>query len=415
MIIPLYLAFIPIIHYICINIIRIRRINFIFPISYLIILTYTIVSSSGALRGYTLSTIPVLGDLHIPIILVMDNLSIVFLIFILIYYFYVVVNLHYPEEILMISIITLNTLSMDLLLSLILFLLILLYHALIIGNKEIISYSMIFTILFILGYIFTNTFNIGLLIFFNRFNQVPEEILGLGIYFYIISYLYILFLSSIFQPVIVKPVIDVRNRLLLMLYSLPILLRLLIVMGTLYNDSFYPMYSYSLFILANINTLYYVFKYISSYETKFIQHYEISSLFLLLSIVTPLSYKTILFITTLYITHNVLGEIFKTLDKYIILSRLGIFPLPGFLAKIYFFIALYSYFGIFSLIIPLICFLYMFFASIHLIPSSNIFNEKIISLSLILSLLLLVVIDFYSTTALSLFNLSNYQQIIFGV
>ncbi len=417
MIIPLYLVFTPLIHYIITSIVKIRNniVNFVFPTIYLVLLTYLIIDTRGLLRGYTLSTLPILGNLHTSLILVTDYLSLVFLSLILIYYFFITINMTHREKLVLISMLTINALTLDLLLSMMIFLIITLYLTIIKGNTKIIKYSMVFTILFLLGYIFTNTFNIGLLVFLNRFRYLPEELLGLGTYLYLLGYLYLLFLPIGFQPIIRKTVIDPDDKFFIIFYALPILFRLLPILGLLYNDTFYRIYSYFLLALASVNMLHYTISYLSGRKLDDIEAYEYSGLFLLLCIASPSSLQVALLAITLYFIHDIIASVSKHLEKYVILSRLGVFPLPGFLVKMYFFATLYSYLGVLALIIPLLTFLFMIFASIQLMSQAPLLDKRFFSISIIVSIILILVIDVYGLTASTLFKLPDYQRIVFGV
>ena len=161
--------------------------------------------------------------------------------------------------------------------------------------------------------------------------------------------------------------------------------------------------------------LHYTISYLSGRKLDDIEAYEYSGLFLLLCIASPSSLQVALLAITLYFIHDIIASVSIHLEKYVILSRLGVFPLPGFLVKMYFFATLYSYLGVLALIIPLLTFLFMIFASIQLMSQAPLLDKRFFSISIIVSIILILVIDVYGLTASTLFKLPDYQRIVFGV
>ena len=393
---------------------------------YFLIVFLHIYRFSDRLIAYSLSNIPILGDLHTAIILVVDKLSMVMLVLIGIYYLYITIGNMYKhvftvDQFILLSILVLNATTLDLILSFTLFLALTLYLVTIKNNFFITKYAIIYVLLFTFGYLFSNTFNIGLLIFLYRFLHLPENLLGLGTYLYTLGYLSILFLSINSQPLFNRNTkLDQDERLGLLLFSLPIILRLQPVLSILYNTTFYYVYCYFLLVIGSLGVLHYSLKYLGEARSEYLVFYESAYMLLALSIGSPMGLYAVLIVLIVYFIHYILGKasIFSSknsLKDLVVLSRVGLFPFPGFLARVYVFSVLYAFFGVAGLIIPLISYLFLIFASVSEYAYTLLLGGKSVFLLTILSLIIMFSSTFLESTSNSLYMLGDYQRIVFGV
>lgn len=418
MINPLYLVFIPIVHRFLYRWVTRARLHYIFPLVYTVYVVYLTMRTEYGLIGYTLSTIPITGDLHTSIVLVIDPHTLVFLFINSLIYFILVKN-KFSENYYFLPILSMLTLvyfSLDLLLCIMLLSIIFMYIAFFNKNHSLINYYLLSITLFLIGFLFTNTFNIGVIVVYTKFGSIygmSEKYVGIGLFIYFIMFLSIVFISINFYPFIEEPGVDRFSRLFLLVYSLSIILRLKPILDSLYTY-LYIIYMYSLIVLGSINMFNHSILYLKTQEVEYVDYYELSYIPLILVPNTPFVYVVIVYTLITHILHKFLFTEKEYIIDVIKLSQIGLVPLAGGLSKILFFILVTRYSGLFLTIVPLITYVFMLVSLLTRIREvflSNVFFYT----SIVLNILLLLTALFVEPVGSFLYKYPDvYYKIIFG-
>ena len=408
---------IPLIHYSIHEVVD-RRLStrIILPLIYSFIVIYLIMNSGVVYRLY-LSTIPVLGDLHAPIILVADQLSIIFLVVITLLYFKVALTGVDKFKYIILSMLSINCLSMDLLLSQIILFVIVIYMFHKKEYRDVGKLLLISPALFTLGYILTNSINIGVLLYNYSFQNVDKQVLGLGLYTYLINYIYVSWLSIELKPLFRDHWLHNEDLdLYLQLYSLPLLLRLNPFLGLLCNDSHYRLYLYTAILLASVNILYNTIKTIETNVNQYVTAYDYSYLAFLLPLYTPLSIYTMILQLLVNAIYRVLPCIKRVnFSKAILFSKIGLFPLPGFIVKILTIYVVYTVIGFIGIILPLISIVFTHFNYYNQVKTTyHQYTPQYLFLTSIL-LIILLFTPYIIDIGVELLFLRRYYSYVFGV
>lgn len=290
-------------------------------------------------------------------------------------------------------------------------------NALINNKYSVVNYYLIHLVLFIIGFLFTNTFNISILVVYTKFSNlygINVNQIGVGLYMYLITYLLLITISINFYPFIEKTEIDKTHRLFILIYSLSILMRLKPIFESLFTN-LYNIYMYSLITLTSLNMLNHSILYLKTREEIYVDYYELSYIPLIL---VPNTYFTYPVIVCLLITHMIHSHILSdntNLKDIVKLSQIGLIPLIGGLSRILSLVLVIRYLGLFPVIIPLLTYMFMLttcLTSIRKLYFNNLFTYMSITLSIVLILLLIVV----EPVGLILYKYPDvYYKIVFGV
>ncbi|MEM1676184.1 MAG: hypothetical protein QXW87_03910 [Desulfurococcaceae archaeon] len=420
MINPLYPFFIPILHKLLSKWIRRVELHYLFPSIYLLYTIYSALYVKYSVYGYSLSTIPVFAEIHTPIILIIDPHVTVFqFINALIYFIIVKQN---PGEntrlIPLISVLTLNYYSLDLLLCVILLLIIIIYIVFIDNKIVFINYYLIIIMLFTIGFLFTNTYNIGLIVAYTKFRHiygVAEQALIIGFFIYILLFLTILFISINFYPFVERDNLGNWNKIFLLIYSLSILFRLKPILETLYVD-IYNLLKYSTLVLSTVNMLNHSILYLKTRESIYIDYYELSFIPLILFSGTYFAYIVLVLIIVTHLIHTSLSETNSLCSKdSILLSKIGLPPLIGGLPRILSTIIMVKFIGLLFTIIPLLTYMFILIVSLTQFRRS-LLDESIIRKHFVLNILLITSILLIEPVGRILYRFPDvYYKVIFGV
>ncbi len=417
MFIPLYLAIIPLLHYIVKRLVKIRNIyiDYLFPLMFSLIIINHLLQKGMNISAYTLSSIPILGDLYTPIIMIIDPFTVVFDILLLFIYVSEISRRTIGEKPYILLTIAMSILfihSLDLLVNLLLMMLIFLN---IFTSSKKKSYGLVITYIYlnIVGYLFTNTFNIGILIYLNKFNVVNAGILGLGIVFYILSYLYLLFIIIKEYPFTTGFEKDSMERgveLALVIVISAVLSRLFPILSILYYDKIFSITKILVLIFTILTMMKHSLSYLNGY-TDALKYYELSYIPLTFILSSPWNYASLVLIMVSYILHSYLEDI-DTWRETIQLSRIGIFPTPGFISRFIILGTVLYYLGILPFILIVLFYIILLLSSPQNSLSLNSNRLLLISMS---SIFYLISINTLLEIGSQVFNLILYMRIVFGV
>lgn len=419
MINPLIPVSIPILHRVLYRWIYRFELNYLFPLMYTAYVIYLTMKTGYELFGYSLSTIPIMGDLHAPIILVIDPHTLVFL-YINSFIYFMLVKYSLRESsrlLLLISVLTLTCFSLDLLLCLVLLSILYIYIVLLSNNSSLVNYYLLSIILFTIGFLFTNTYNISLIVVYTKFSSiygVNENLLGIGLYIYILVFLTQVFISINFYPFVEKTSFEKWSNLFLLLYSISIVMRLKPILDTLYIE-LYSVYAYSLILLSLINMLNHSILYLKTRIEEYVNHYELSYIPLTLVLNTSFTYPVIIYTLVTHIIHRFIKQSGNNYEYTTMLSQIGLPPLIGGLARILFFILVIRYVGLLLTIIPLITYMYMLISCLTIIKE-NIFYKPLFYYHIVSNIVLLILLIYIEPIGSILYRFPDfYYRIVFGV
>jgi len=425
----LYTLFIPVIHYIArkLKLAGSTMTDIAFPLAFLAITLREALELRDRVRGITLSTIPVLGNLHLPVILVLDKLSVVMLVATGVFYTYLVVcwlkKANRRDEVLLtITALTVNCLLLDLLLSTVMLSIILAYLALVEDERFYADTLFVHILFFTLGYALTNTVNLGLLPFLARSGQVPVKYAELGTYIYVVAYTLVLFTALGVKPVLnTEREFNAVSETVLTLYAVPVILRLLPVLYDISHSTLYAVYAYSTLFFATLTNLHYAFKYLKVGELKYLLAFDSSYIVFALSLQPPLTVHAGLIALLTVFLHKLSYSILEQhkvrgFKENLVLSSTGAFPYPGFIARATTLAYLFSSYGIAFAILPLITTVFAAFTrSLACFTSVWKPPSKFSLLLVVVAVLVAVSSDYLIKASLEVSNARLYTSVVFGV
>jgi len=425
----LYTLFIPVIHYIArkLKLAGSTMTDIVFPLAFLAITFREALELRDRVRGITLSTIPVLGNLHLPVILVLDKLSVIMLITTGAFYTYLAaywLKRASPrdEVLLTITALSANCLSLDLLLSTVMLSIIIVYLALVEGERFYANILFVHLLLFTLGYAFANTVNVGLLPFLARSWRIPVEYAGLGTYIYATAYSLVLFTA-----LGVKPILNAERKLntisetALTLHTMPIILRLLPALYDISRNTLYAAYAYSTLFFATLTNLHYAFKYLKVGELKYLLAFDTSYIILALSLQPPFAIHAGLTALLAISVHKLSYSILERsgvhgFGENLVLSSVGVFPYPGFIARVTTLAYLFTNYGVAFAILPVITTVFTAFTrSLACFASMWKYPNKYTVLFVIVAVLVAASSNYLIKASLELSNTRLYTSVVFGV
>lgn len=399
--------------------IRKFELNYLFPIIYTIYIFYLTLKTGYEMLGYSLSTIPLMGDLHTSLILVIDPHTLVFL-YINAFIYFILIKYCLRENqhlLLLLSVLTLTYFSLDLLLCIILLSTVFIFIVFIEKKTHLINYYSLIMLLFIIGYLFTNTYNIGIIVVYSKFSSIysiNENVVGIGLFIYTLVFTLLVFLAINLYPLVEENLFDKWIRIFLLLYSIAIIMRLKPILDTLYVD-LYNIYAYSLTTLSLINMLNHSILYLKTRSVEYIDYYELSYIPLILVPNTSFTYPVITYTLITHIIHKLVGVSSENTNYINILSQIGLLPLLGGLSRILFFILIIKNSSLLLTIIPLITYMYMLINCLTWIKE-NIFYKQQLYYHIVTSIVLLILLIHIEPIGSILYRFPHvYYKIVFGV
>ncbi|OYT40892.1 MAG: hypothetical protein B6U89_00690 [Desulfurococcales archaeon ex4484_58] len=412
----IHLISIPLFQFLLLEINKIKKtriIRYVPPIIYAMYVAYLSISRFGRITGYSLSTIPMMGDIQLSIIFILDDITLIYLILISIIYMFLTLNntiIKNHEILITLSIITLLSSSLDLILNFITTLSILIIFSM--EKKTYIYVATFFTALNILGYLISNTINVGLIVHYYIYNTVSKPLLGYGVYLYVLAYFLLLSVSIEMYPILRgRRKLDEYDFLLTIVSSM-ILLRLLPSLMLLYYDSFFYVFKYSILALSILNLLHYSLKILEK-NTMYLKNYELGYIPLTLILTTPYAFIALNLLITTYLIHIFIERIHGSV--WIDLSRIGLPPTPGFIPRFLIILLILLKLGVLPFMLVILTMTYTVIGFHLNIRYKMLFNDYLLYIMIFLSLILILLVKEYSGIFSLLFNLKVYRNIVYGV
>lgn len=307
---PLYLSLIPILNYVTLGRVKGSSINFVYPTIYSIILVLNLLVKG--VSSYSLSTIPFIEGHYLPIILVLDYHAVCFLTVLALTYFYIVFTKVYVENPLVLITISASTLlvvSTDYLFSTLMLLVVLTYLNFTNKSKVSLNYVAVTLLSTIIGYLLTNSFNLYFTRYLTGFNYVNVGAASLGLLIYAIPYTLILFTAIGVKPFDQNGGLDVYDKVILTILSVSFLSRLVTLMKNLGGGFIYWIY---VLFTAPILIANYIVNYVDYGKLdKLLKFGELHLTPILSTLLTPLTYLSLVTTLSSTITHLLVNDVLK--------------------------------------------------------------------------------------------------------